>query len=64
MKHLISIVILVIVIAIVVLWTQLILCCIVWNLAENLSEINHRYKATQISKQLSEKKHDTKKVGK
>jgi CHASE1-domain containing sensor protein len=45
-------------IAIIVLWTQLILTLAVWNLAENVSEINHRI---QINKLIKEQKHEKKK---
>jgi len=56
MNYLISTVTLTI--AIIVLWTQLLLTCTVWNLAENVSEVNHKI---QINKQIKEQKHEKKK---
>ncbi len=39
-----SILIVTLLIAVFVFWLQLLLCVTTWNLAENVSDINHRLK--------------------
>ena len=56
-----SILIVTLLIAVFVFWCQLLLCVSVWNLAENVSEINHKI---QITKAKEHKINAGKKRGK